>query len=289
MAFLRRLPAWEKGFFWARVAALKRLKQEVSEEIIRRGLDIGSQILVFPELPRGMELLRRGLREGELHHGAVICARQMTRAKGRWVRSWYAPKGGLWMALALYDDLLPEVRPWLPLCVGIAVTKALREEGGKVWLRWVNDVHIQGRKVAGILLEELLLHEDRWNLVGIGINVNNLPPEGLPACSLSRLLGRTLSLSKLFGRVVGELIRFYGLLRAYEVECLEEEKTENPLSSWFSILSDTPGQKVIFGEDLEQRGPEGVALAKGLDSKGGLILHTEKGTFTLRWGEVRYL
>jgi len=249
---------------------------------------LGSTILVFAELPRAMDYLREGLQSGRFQHGTLVFARRLTQAKGRFSRSWLAPRGGLWLALALYDDLLPEIHPWLPVCLGLAVTRALRKFGAAVWLRWVNDVHVQGRKVAGLLLEESFVQGERWILVGIGVNVNNALPEHLLASSLASLLGRRCSLAALFGQLCGELIHFYGLLRTYEAAYLAEEAVENPLRRWFLTLSDTLGQKVLFGEDLEA-GPAEVAWAEGIDSRARLVLRTAEGSLTLRSGEVRYL
>ncbi len=287
MASLKRLKPWEKAFFLARQKKLDLLKREISSEVFRRGLDFCGAIEAYAELPRAMALLRERLLTETLPNGTVVLARRLWQAKGRFSRNWWAPKGGLWWAMAVYDDFLPEIRGWLPLVFGFAVTQALRNLGAEVYLRWVNDVHYQGQKVAGLLVEEARLGEETWFLVGLGINVNNPLPPGLPAQSLRSLLGKILSLPRVFGEIFGELVRFLGLLRLFEQAILEGEGGENPLARWFPLLSDTPGQKISFGEDLTER-IEGEGIALGLDARGGLIVETETGRYVLRSGEVRY-
>ncbi len=287
MASLRRLHAWEKAFFLARQQRLRRLSFEIPPETFRRGLDICGPIEVYAVLPRAMELLRQRVGRTSFPNGMTILARTLTQAKGRFSRPWWAPKGGLWLAIAVYDDFLPEARGWLPLVFGLAVTKALQNLGALVSLRWISDVHHRGDKVAGLLVEEVPFFGESWFLVGLGVNVNNVLPSGLQAQNLRFLLGSRVSLTRVFGEIAGELVRFFGLLRSYEVHLLEGEE-ENPLRDWFYLLSDTPGQKVIFGEDLS-RGAEGLGLALELDPLGGLRLETEKGPLVLRSGEIRYL
>ncbi len=290
MARLNRLPSWERAFSFARQQKLRSLKEEIPEEVFRRGMDLCGSIEVYERLSRAMSFLREQLARGNLPNGTVVLARSLLAAKGRFSRTWLAPRGGLWLALALYDDFLPEVRGWLPITFGLAVVKALRSFGAGVFLRWVNDVHFGGDKVAGLLLEEVHLGgAEKWILVGLGVNVNNDLPPDLPARSLSEILGKRLSLSRVFGEISGEMVRFFGMLRVFEVSLLHDEpREEQPFGPWLHDLCDTPGKRVVFGEDLFQK-PEGEGFALGFDAAGGLRVETKEGCFVLRSGEVRYL
>ena len=195
------------------------------------------------------------------------------------------------MAMALYDDWLPEVRGWFPILFGLAVAAALRRLGAPVAVKWVNDVHLGGRKICGVLIEQAVAQGEPWSLVGLGVNVNNTPPRGVPALSLKEILGRPVEPTLVFGLVLAEIAKFYGLLRSYEKslqECRYEGKApENPLYTAFLELSDTLGQRVLFGYNLEEGREAGVV--KALLPSGALLLETAKGEVTLTSGEILYL
>ncbi|HET8678909.1 MAG TPA: biotin--[acetyl-CoA-carboxylase] ligase, partial [bacterium] len=140
-----------------------------------------------PEAPRfGTPLVRVGelgstndlarvMADAGLPEGTVVVARRQTQGRGRHGHTWASPPGGLWCSLVL--------RPardagWgrLSLAMAVATCEAVDEVAGiRSAIRWPNDVVINGRKVAGILLEGA----PNALVVGIGINAN-VPAEALP-------------------------------------------------------------------------------------------------------------
>ena len=293
MARLRKL---EEAFFRARVKALSHLKEFSppfiyglpKDEVFRRGEVIGSKVLVYERLPRGMDLLRQLIRtEAAPQEGTTVVALSLSEARGRFGRRWFAGKGGLWFSFMLYDDFLPELRGWLPLLVGCALAEAVRGLAVPATLKWVNDLMLSGRKLCGVLTEEERVGRESWLLVGVGLNVNNDPPPSLPAVSLKAYLGRERPLSEVFGRVCASLIKYYGLFRAFEAKSLKESAP--PFREIFSAFADCFGRQVAFSEDLS-RGIRARGRALGLDERGRLILETEAGDkLFLSSGEILYL
>ncbi|HWS54941.1 MAG TPA: biotin--[acetyl-CoA-carboxylase] ligase, partial [Pyrinomonadaceae bacterium] len=99
--------------------------------------------------------------------GLCVVAREQTAGRGRQGRSWSTPRGQAIAAsivLRDYDDLLP-------LRAGLAVADVA---GPSALVKWPNDVWIEGKKVAGILVEAR-----GWAVLGIGVNVA-LDPATLP-------------------------------------------------------------------------------------------------------------
>ncbi len=95
-------------------------------------------------------------------HGTLVTAGEQTAGRGRQGRRWSGPAGSsLLMSVVVRDP--PEL---LPLAVGVAVAEAV---GPAAQIKWPNDVLVDGRKVAGILVEGRPL--DGWSVVGIGVNV----------------------------------------------------------------------------------------------------------------------
>ncbi len=296
MAGVRRLPAWEERLK-AKFIEAKEAIERLAPEPLRRGADIARVVLAFEELPRAMDFLRKLLDNpfpylsGPLPNGTVVLARRLSQAKGRFGRRWEAKEGGLWMALAFYDDLLPEVKGWFPILFGLAVTKALQALGAPVALKWINDVHLAKQKICGVLIEQAVCRGETWSLVGLGINVNNEPPEEVPALSLRQILGHELSLEGVFGRVLAEIAKFYGLFKEYEAKLLEaryeENKPLNPLLEAFLALSDTLGERIFFGHNLDLEYE--IGWAKDISSTGALIIETPQGEMEFLSGEIAYL
>lgn len=104
-------------------------------------------------------------------HLSVITAEQQTGARGRQARPWSSPKGSsLSTSVLLRPHLPPQQRHWLTLCLGTALVRALRAQQIPAALKWPNDVHVQGRKIAGILAVVHPRDPDAL-VVGCGINV----------------------------------------------------------------------------------------------------------------------
>jgi len=165
------------------------------------------------------------LREGDFPHGAVCAAEHQTAGRGRSGRSWDdAPSTALLCSVLLRPPpgaLLPQ----LSLVAGLAVAAAVEAEiGGAALVKWPNDVLVEGRKVAGILLEA----SAGAVVCGIGINVNqeerDLPPgTRTPATSLRIVAGRQLVRGAVLGTVLVELERRYAAWLENGLEGLADE------------------------------------------------------------------
>ena len=104
-----------------------------------------------------------------------MTAGEQSAGRGRQGRTWSAPPGrALLCSLILRDP--PRL---LPLLAGVAVAEVADLAGAPAQVKWPNDVLIDGRKVAGILVEGR--PQERWAVLGIGLNValraEDFPPE----------------------------------------------------------------------------------------------------------------
>jgi BirA family biotin operon repressor/biotin-[acetyl-CoA-carboxylase] ligase len=114
----------------------------------------------------------RELAQAGAPHGALVTAAQQTAGRGRQGRTWSAPPGrALLLSLVLRDP-----PPLLPLLAALAVAEV---GGDGARIKWPNDVLVDERKVAGILVEAR--PQEGWAVLGIGLNVavrvEDLPPE----------------------------------------------------------------------------------------------------------------
>jgi BirA family biotin operon repressor/biotin-[acetyl-CoA-carboxylase] ligase len=114
----------------------------------------------------------RGLASAGAPHGTLVTAGLQTAGRGRQGRTWTTPPGqALLLALIVRD---PD--PLLSLRAGLAVADLA---GTRARVKWPNDVLLDGRKVAGVLVEGR--PQEGWAIAGIGVNVAldlaQLPPE----------------------------------------------------------------------------------------------------------------
>jgi len=195
-------------------------------------------------------------------HGTLVTAGEQHAGRGRQGRSWSAPADrALLCSLLLRDP--PRL---LPLLAGVAVTEAIAPTHPGAQLKWPNDVWLDGRKVAGILVEGR--PQERWAVVGVGINValadEDFPPElrgsaatlGLAPTAIEDVLGAYL-----------EAIEHW--LAADESEVLDAVRARDALR----------------GRSIRWSGGEGVA--DGLDDDGRLLVRTaDSGRVALDAGEV---
>ena len=108
--------------------------------------------------------------EQKITHAHVIMAKTQTNGRGRYERSWISPNGGLYMTIVLVPQ---DDRLWsqLSYVAGISLCEAIIKLDYKCMptLKWINDVLINSKKIAGILLE---VYNQRYILMGIGVNIS---------------------------------------------------------------------------------------------------------------------
>lgn len=273
--------------------------------VMRYGTPVGSLIEVHDRIPRCMGRLRElivasaGDRE-PLASGAVVMAHELVNSCGRFDRTWFAPRGGLWLAIAWADTLLPEYARLLPLAAGSACCSAIRSYGIDAAIKWVNDIHVGGRKIAGILCETFSggIGSDRYHLIGIGINCNNIDfPVQLTgsAVSMQEMSGSPVSLEQFALVLLSYLTYHFGLVHLHEEQELEhnqalaEDKPENPVVQAWRKLSDSKGKAVWYGYDVIRQ-PLYKATVEDIDRTGGLVLRLANGQrITEHSGEILYL
>jgi BirA family biotin operon repressor/biotin-[acetyl-CoA-carboxylase] ligase len=121
----------------------------------------------------------RELVEAGAPGGTVVTAAEQTAGRGRQGRTWTAPAGKALLYSAILRPL-DERHLLLPLAAPLAVCEAAEElqPGIKCSIKWPNDVWLDGRKLAGILIEAK--PQDGWAVIGVGLNLSIAPNEFPP-------------------------------------------------------------------------------------------------------------
>jgi BirA family biotin operon repressor/biotin-[acetyl-CoA-carboxylase] ligase len=171
----------------------------------------GHTILTYESIgstmDRARELAHKGAPEGTL----VIAAEQTT-GRGRLDRSWLSPGGSLSLSLLLYPAL--GKLPYLTMLAGLAAAEAIEKVSSlKTVLKWPNDVLVNGKKVAGILVESGIVRGQSFAVIGIGVNVNlemaSCPDIAAIATSLSDESNGEIDARKLLRALVDGIENLY--------------------------------------------------------------------------------
>ena len=101
----------------------------------------------------------------------AIIADVQTKGRGRFKRTWYSGKGGLWMSILLKPNNVENMQ-YLTFAAAVSVVESIKKIANlKTNIKWPNDVHYKGKKLCGILTEGVF-GRNNYVVVGIGLNVN---------------------------------------------------------------------------------------------------------------------
>jgi BirA family transcriptional regulator, biotin operon repressor / biotin---[acetyl-CoA-carboxylase] ligase len=205
--------------------------------------------------------------------GTVVVADSQTAGRGRWGRTWRdTPGESLLMSVIVRPDLSVGDLPKLSFAAAVAVGEAIALTTGlTACLKWPNDVLVNGRKLAGILLESRIAAEP-FMVAGIGINLRQ---RRFP----DALAGIATSVDLESGRAVGPEELLEAVLHAFDHWRVTLESIGfAPLRARWLELADTIGREVTVGEH--------AGLAVDLAADGALVLQQTDGVRRVFAGEV---
>jgi len=200
-------------------------------------------------------------------NGLCVAAEHQTAGRGRRGRQWHSPPGQSILCSILIEDFSPALLTLAaPLAVVDAMFSCCRLH---TVIKWPNDILIDEKKIAGILIESRTLGRRTMSVVGIGINVcqsktffANLPLEA-PAVSLAIKLKRKPSRNKLL-RTLLERLEYWTDTAA--------ENPEKLLNHW-KRHNRQIGKRIR----LESDGKIYAGTCLGIDPVAGLIVQLEHG------------
>lgn len=130
------------------------------------------------------EAMRRA--EAGAPEGTLVVACEQTAGRGRRGRAWVSPPGNLYCSFLLRPACEARAAAQLGFCAALAVAEAAQHFGFAAACKWPNDVLLDGRKFAGILLQSRASGAALdWLVIGIGVNLAAHPADTeFPATSL---------------------------------------------------------------------------------------------------------
>jgi BirA family biotin operon repressor/biotin-[acetyl-CoA-carboxylase] ligase len=205
------------------------------------------------------------LRGTSLPEGAVAVTEHQTSGRGREGRRWEDVGGKSLLVSVLLRPPSGSPAQQLSLVVGLAVAEAVEESGRAAGIKWPNDVLLDDRKVAGVLLEAM----EGTVVCGIGVNVSQDErelPTGSPvrAGSLLGITGRTPDRRELLATLLEILEHRYDTWRS---------------SGLGPLLDEIEARNVLRGRRVDVGGTAGVAGRIAPD--GRLTVERDDGTMVL--------
>jgi BirA family biotin operon repressor/biotin-[acetyl-CoA-carboxylase] ligase len=155
----------------------------------RPRLPAACSLLSYDRLGSSNDEAKRLARDGA-PDWTVVWTREQFAGRGRRGRQWVDVPGNLFVSIVLRPDCTPAVAAQLGFVAALAVGEAIGSlvpRDAELRYKWPNDVLLNRRKVAGILLESETNEAGTldWLVAGIGINVTGHPPEtAYPTTSL---------------------------------------------------------------------------------------------------------
>lgn len=211
--------------------------------------------------------------------GLVVQSLTQSAGRGRQGNQWTSPMGNLYMSVLLRPLCTADLAGQISFVVALAVSAAMDEfivAGHEKTLKWPNDILIDGKKVAGILLESELSPKGLVGhlIIGVGVNVLSAP-EGRVA--LKEVSGENrLAVHPFRDRVLHHLDQFYALWKA---------EGFGPIRKLWMAQAHGVGQTLTAR--TPQREEKGVF--KEMDEAGGLILEiSENKQIVIRAGEIYF-
>ncbi|MBI3514118.1 MAG: biotin--[acetyl-CoA-carboxylase] ligase [Proteobacteria bacterium] len=147
--------------------------------------------------------------------GTVVWAERQTAGRGRLGRRFASPPGNLYVSFVLRPAIGPAVAPQLSFVAAVALVEAARAVlPGRVAVsvKWPNDVLVDGRKVAGILLEAATTTAGALDFVvlGIGVNVTSHPADTAYGATDLTATGAAVTVPALLARLADALLSWRG-------------------------------------------------------------------------------
>lgn len=201
----------------------------------------------------------RALAQERAPHGLLVTAAEQSAGRGRQGRTWAAPPG---QAL-LCSLVIREPPPLLPLAAGVAVAELA---GPDALIKWPNDILVDARKVAGILVEGR--PQEQWAILGIGINV-----------AVEEFSEEVRERAGNLGRSPTEVEPTLASLLEVLGVWLTAEPTE--------VLRALRARDAVNGQPVRWDG--GFGRGAGIDERGRLVVATDEGMVALDAGEVHLL
>ena len=256
------------------------LPWEIKEDLNTRFL--GNRIYYFNTIDTTQNFAMK-IASKKNEDGSVVISKKQTGGRGRMKRKWRSPVGGIWMSVIIHPEFdvthatLVPIATSLALCIAIEKTLKINTK-----LKWPNDVILNGKKVAGVLIDASIISNQIESMVlGIGINFKINPDELESSIKttpnfygVATLVKKNENMSPLIKQFLYELEKVLALINSSQIKKIRNEWTKR---------SSTIGRNVSIITNEGRINGKAVRI----DNDGGLIISMGKKTKRILVGDIK--
>lgn len=258
------------------------LPWEITDELKTK--QIGKKVYYFDSID-STQNYATSIAKDENEFGTVILAETQTLGKGRLGRQWISPKGGIWLSVILRPNFDVYKITLIPFAVAVALHDAIQKTLNlKTELKWPNDLTLDGKKVAGIIIDASI-ESTRIESVVIGLGINfRVNPKEIE--SKIKQKGNFYGVNTL---VKKDKVKPATLVKTFLEELekilteLENNKTQLIIKQWTKNSSTIGKQITVTSTDSKTSGK-----AVGLDRDGSLMVKQGSKVTRITSGDISY-
>ena len=259
----------------------KLLPWEITKDLKTK--TVGKRVYYFEEIDSTQNFAEQIALDGK-ENGTIVIAEKQTAGKGRLDRKWTSPKGGIWFSLIIHPKFDVSTSTLVPIAGAVALAKAIKNTLNiDVSVKWPNDITLNGKKVAGMLVDaSFQANNIDYLILGIGINFD------IDAKKIEKRLSKSAnfygvnSLRKKDDSTPPKILLREFLVQ-FEKILIQLNKGEKAkiVKEW-TKKADKIGKRIsINTSDGKISG-----VAQGIDNDGALKLKTSKGIKKIFVGDV---
>lgn len=236
-------------------------------------LFVGRNIIFLPEINSTNSYATDLLKNVNLAEGTVVHTACQTDGRGQRGTTWKAEPGSNITASIILKPVFLSMQKqfFLYKIMALATSDTLAEmldsSQFDIKIKWPNDILVDGKKAAGILIENNLLNNRfNWSVIGVGMNVNQVEFEpGLRAVSPASLTGRRFDVKAVLENLCSHTEKYYLALKQNKWEWIQQLYLDRffCLDTW---------------REFELEGKPERLMVCGLGAGGLLLLQRENGS-----------
>ena len=184
--------------------------------------------LYFDRLASTNDKLTERMKESDLPEFSVVITTNQTAGKGQAGNSWESEKGkNITLSILLRPLFLePQNQFYISKIVSLAIVNTLDNLSIQSTIKWPNDIYVDDKKIAGILIENSIMGNSISNsIIGIGLNVNQerFISEAKNPVSVYNILNEAKNIEDILDTLLHNLLKSYTALINNELENIDNE------------------------------------------------------------------
>ena len=259
----------------------KLLPWEITNDLKTK--EIGRRVYYFEEIDSTQDFAQQ-IALDKKENGTIVIAEKQTAGRGRLDRKWTSPKGGMWFSLIIHPKFDVSSSTLVPIAGAVALAKSIKTTlDVDVSVKWPNDITLDGKKVAGMLVDaSFQANNIDYLILGIGINFD---------VDLKKIEKRLSKSPNFYGinslRKKDDATPPKILLREF-LEQFEKILTQLNKGEKTKIVKEWTKKADNIGKKISINTSDGKisGISQGIDNDGAIKLKTSKGVKKIFVGDV---